>query len=88
MPAPRSTQRSEQFWTRRLPVLAGGLLDRTRLAKLDDDTVVRRRVGAVCERRSSPAGLRLLLGDRALTMPGWVEPAVEQLTQRRPGSGR
>lgn len=77
-------QRSERFWTRRLPTLAGGLLDRTRLTGLGDDSVVRRRAGAMCQQRLSPDGLRLLLGDRALTMPSWVAPAVTRLASGEP----
>ena len=71
--------RADQFWTKRLPTLAGGLLDRTRLGTLGDDTVVRRRAGAMCQQRSTDAGLRVFLGDRALTMPTWLAPAIEQL---------
>lgn len=77
-------QRADRFWTGRLPLLARGLLDRTRLAELDDDTVVRRRVGAACQQRLAPEGLRVFLGDRALTMPSWVAPAVERLASGVP----
>lgn len=76
--------RADQFWIKRLPTLAGGLLDRTRLNDLGDQTVVRRRAGAVCRQRSTEGGLRLFLGDRALTMPAWLQPAVEQLASGEP----
>jgi hypothetical protein len=65
-------------------LLASGLLDRTRLAELDDDTLVRRRDGAACQHRLAPEGLRVFLGDRALTMPSWVAPAVERLASGVP----
>jgi lysine-specific demethylase/histidyl-hydroxylase NO66 len=77
-------QRAERFWTRRLPTLAGGLLDRTRLADLSDETLVRRRAGAMYRAQITPAGLRLFLGDRALTMPEWVAPAADQLASGDP----
>ena len=72
-------QRAELFWTKRLPTLAGGLLDRARLGELDDDTVVRRRAAAMCRVRATAAGLRVFLGDRALTIPAWLAQSVEQL---------
>jgi len=72
-------QRAELFWTKRLPTLAGGLLDRARLGELDDDTVVRRRAAAMCRVRTTAAGLRVFLGDRALTIPAWLAQSVEQL---------
>lgn len=71
--------RSERFLTRRPPSLAGGLVDRTRLTTLDDATVVGRRAGAVCELRADGDRLVVLLGDRLLRMPAWVEPAVARL---------
>ena len=72
-------QRADRFWTNRLPTLAGGLLDRTRLSGLGDDTVVRRRERAMCRQRTTEAGLRVFLGDRALTMPSWLAPTIEHL---------
>jgi hypothetical protein len=77
-------QRAERFWTKRLPTLAGGLLDRTRLTGLSDDTIVRRRAGAMCRQRIDDERLRLFLGDRSLSMPGWVAPAVDLLASGDP----
>lgn len=74
-----ASSRSERFLTRRPPSLAGGLLDRTRLSALSDAAVVRRRAGAICETRVEGDVLVVLLGDRRLTMPAWVRPAVERL---------
>ncbi len=71
---------SDRFLTRRPPVLAGGLVDRTRLAGLADATTVRRRSGAICETRHDGDALVLLLGDRRMTMPRWLEPAVARLS--------
>lgn len=79
-PADVLGRRAERFLTGRPAVLAGGLVDRTRLDALGHDTVVRPRAGAFCTQRPTDDGrTRLLLGDRSLTMPDWVAPAVDQL---------
>ena len=70
---------TERFWTSRPPALGGALVDRVRLAALGEDSVVRRRRGAMCQRRRDRDVLVVWLGDRTLRMPAWVEPAVEQL---------
>lgn len=75
-----AVRRSERFLTRRPPGLAGGLVDRTRLPGLADATTVRRRCGAICETRHDGNTLVLLLGDRRVTMPRWLEPAVTLLS--------
>jgi hypothetical protein len=49
------------------------------LDKLDDATEVRRRPGATCRLRVSGDRLELVLGDRTLTMPASLEPAVRRL---------
>jgi hypothetical protein len=46
---------------------------------IDDETVVERRAGAICVVRPGPDGLRVLIGDRRLTMPSWVEPAMRKV---------
>ncbi len=68
--------RAERFLSTRNPVLRGALVDQMALDAIGDATELRRRAGAVCELR--PAGDRLvvLLGDRRLEMPGWLEPAM------------
>jgi bifunctional lysine-specific demethylase and histidyl-hydroxylase NO66 len=76
--------RTQRFWTGRPPALAGGLLDRVRLAGLDDESVVRRRAAAVFQLQLDPDALVLLLGDRLLRMPRWLQPAVERLAGRQP----
>lgn len=71
------------FLTHRPSLLRGGLGDRVRLAELDDGTRVRRRAGAVCELRGLREGrLRVLLGDRELRVPAWVEPAMREIAWR------
>lgn len=74
-----TVRRAERFLTRRPAGLAGGLVARTRLADLSDASIVRRRAGTFCEVRVDGDALVLLLGDRRLTVPGWLEPAVRTL---------
>jgi hypothetical protein len=45
-----------------------------------DDTVVERRPGSVCVVRPGRDDLQVLLGDRRLTMPSWVEPAMRRVS--------
>jgi hypothetical protein len=60
----------------RPPLLRGGLVALSRLASLDDRSVVRRREGSICEPTMRGGRLTVFLGDRALSMPGWCEPAI------------
>ena len=78
-PREHAVRRAERFLTRRPPALAGGLVDRVRLGRLDDDTVVRRRPAAMCQVRAEGDQLVLLLGDRKVQMPAWLAPAVDRL---------
>lgn len=67
----------ERFLTTRPPILRGGLSDRLRVSTLEDSDRVRRRPGSVCEIRAGGAGTtRVLLGDRELRVPEWLEPAI------------
>ena len=83
-PAALAAGGAERFWTSRPSALAGGLLDRVRLAALDEASVVRRRTGAVCRLHRDGDRLVALLGDRSLRMPAWVQPAVEHLVSGEP----
>jgi bifunctional lysine-specific demethylase and histidyl-hydroxylase NO66 len=67
------------FWAARVPTLHGHLQDLLDLDDVGDETPVRRRPGAVCAVRSGDGQVRIVLGDRTLTLPGWVEPAVRQV---------
>jgi hypothetical protein len=65
--------------TTRQPVLRGQM---NRLLELDQVTGtsrVRRREVSICVLESIDGELSVLLGDRELRMPGWVEPAVSLL---------
>ena len=66
----------ERFLSNRAQLARGTIAERAAPIVVDDDTVVARRPGAVCE--IAPRGDRLvvLLGDRRLEMPAWVERAM------------
>lgn len=67
----------DAFLTTRPRPLLGGLVDRVVLRDLDDETPLRRRPGAECELRARPDGqLGVLLGDREVRVPAWLEPAL------------
>jgi ribosomal protein L16 Arg81 hydroxylase len=68
-----------KFWANRPPPLEGQLRALLSLDELDDRTVLRRRPGATGRVRVTGGRLELLLGDRTLTMPATLEPAVRQL---------
>ena len=70
---------ANRFWTNRAPMLDGQLRQLLALDELDDATEVRRRPGATCRLRVSGDRLELVLGDRTLTMPASLEPAVRRL---------
>jgi hypothetical protein len=74
----------DRFLTSRHSMIPGGLVDLVRARELDDDTVVRRRAGSVCELRPGGDRLVVLLGDRELRMPVWLEPAMRSLAGRTP----
>jgi lysine-specific demethylase/histidyl-hydroxylase NO66 len=71
--------RTERFLTTRPPLLRGGLLDQAQLAELDDATHLTRRPGSICELRVRHDELVALLGDRRLTLPTWLEPAMRHV---------
>lgn len=82
-PAALSEDAAQHFWATRPPLLAGHLLQVLELDTIGDATVVRVRPGAVCRLRPRGDRLVCVLGDRRLTMPGWVEPAVRSVLERR-----
>jgi bifunctional lysine-specific demethylase and histidyl-hydroxylase NO66 len=71
--------RAEAFLSTRLPTVRGALVDRMSVGDLLDGTILRRRAGTVCEVRRSGDVVRVLLGDRRLDMPGWLEPAMRRI---------
>jgi hypothetical protein len=83
-PAELADDAADRFLTTRPPLVRGALVDVWRVRGLDDETVVRRRDGAVCELRPRGDRLRVLLGDRELRMPGWLEPAMRAVAALPP----
>lgn len=71
--------RAEAFLSTRLPLVRGALVDRMSVRDLNDRTLLRRRPGTICELRRSGEGLHVLLGDRRLDMPRWLEPAMRRI---------
>ncbi len=59
--------------------LGGGLLDRSALPGLADETVLIRRPGHPCSLRSHGDRLEVLLGDRVLDVPGRLRPALDRI---------
>jgi len=74
--------RIERFLSTRAPLLRGTLVEQLALDAIDDATPVRRRPGSVCELRSKGDRLVVLLGDRRLEMPAWLEPAMRGIAGR------
>ncbi|KAA1417864.1 cupin [Nocardioides humilatus] len=72
-----------RFLTSLPPRLAGGLVDGLALrGELDDSTRLRRRPGHPCVLSDDGEHLELLLGDRAMTVPRWIRPALEEIRAR------
>jgi ribosomal protein L16 Arg81 hydroxylase len=77
--APVAERATRRFWSNRPPPLRGQLRELLALDELDDATELRRRPGATCRLRVAGDRLEVLLGDRTLTMPAALEPALRQL---------
>jgi bifunctional lysine-specific demethylase and histidyl-hydroxylase NO66 len=75
-----ATTVSERFVARRAPSLGGQLLELARLDGIDDATVIGRRAGTSHALRVDDESLVLILGDRRLTLPAALEPAVRRLS--------
>ena len=68
--------RIRRFLSTRAQLLRGVLVQGQALDTIEDDTVLTVRPGAVCELLRDGDRLTVLLGDRRLDMPGWLEPAM------------
>ena len=75
-------RRADRFLSGRAQLAAGSISDRAAQFDIDDDSVVRRRPGSVCEVRVRDGGLVVLLGDRRVRMPIWLEPAMRRIVAR------
>jgi hypothetical protein len=74
-------ERRERFLSNRAQLARGTIAERAAPIVVDDDTVVARRPGAVCEIAPRGELLVVLLGDRRLEMPAWVERAMRLLAE-------
>ncbi|MFN2490413.1 MAG: cupin domain-containing protein [Actinomycetota bacterium] len=70
---------AERFWSGRPPLLTGQLQEVLAIDRLGDDSLVRRRAGAVCRLALEGDELVALLGDRRLSMPAHVEGVMRQI---------
>ncbi len=68
--------RIRRFLSTRAQLLRGVLMQGQALDTIGDDTVLTVRPGAVCKLERDRERLTVLLGDRRLDMPGWLEPAM------------
>jgi lysine-specific demethylase/histidyl-hydroxylase NO66 len=78
-PAAVAAGAADRFWSGRPPILTGQLQQLLGLDQIGEDTVVRRRPGAVCRLRQREDRLEVLLGDRALHMPARLAPVMEAI---------
>jgi hypothetical protein len=62
--------------TTRQPVLRGQIHRLLALDRTSDDSLVRRREGSICVLEMIDGQFSVLLGDRQLQMPRWLEPAM------------
>jgi hypothetical protein len=74
-------ERRERFLSTRAQLARGTIVERSAPVTVDDSTVVARRPDSVCEVATTPDRLVVLLGDRRLEMPTWVEPAIRQIAR-------
>jgi lysine-specific demethylase/histidyl-hydroxylase NO66 len=70
----------KRFLTSRPPRLPGGLRDV--LGTVEETTTLRRRPGHPCVLLDRGEQVEVLLGDRALTVPAWVRPALDVVRTR------
>jgi len=71
--------RVERFLSTRAQLARGTLSERATPLEVDDATRVRRRPDVLCELRTYGDLLVVLLGDRRLEMPAWLEPSMRRI---------
>lgn len=71
-----------RFLTTRPPRLSGGLRDVLDAGALGPTTRLRRRAGHPCVLLDRGEQVEVLLGDRSMTGPAWIRPALEQVRGR------
>jgi bifunctional lysine-specific demethylase and histidyl-hydroxylase NO66 len=72
-------ERRERFLSNRAQLARGTISERSAPISVDDATVVARRPGTVCELAVRADRLVVLLGDRRLEMPAWLERAMRPI---------
>jgi bifunctional lysine-specific demethylase and histidyl-hydroxylase NO66 len=72
-------RREEGFLSSRPQLARGAIAERSAPIVVEDATVVRRRPDAICEIRRRSDALVVLLGDRRLEMPQWLEPTMRRI---------
>ena len=72
----------KRFLTSRPPRLGGGLKDVLGREQVAATTRLRRRPGHPCVLLDRGDRIEVLLGDRALTVPAWIRPALEEVRAR------
>ena len=70
------SERWTEFLSSRASLLRGGLADQLELERIGDDSLLERRPDSVLVIRTLQDRLLVLLGDRRLEMPLWLEPAM------------
>lgn len=75
-------QEVRRFLTSRSSRLPGGLADVLAVTELADDTLLERRAGHPCVLLDGGDVVEVLLGDRALTVPARLRPAMEAVRAR------
>ena len=70
----------KRFLTSRPPRLPGGLHDV--LGTVEESTTLRRRPGHPCVLLDRGEQIEVLLGDRAMTVPAWIRPALDAVRAR------
>jgi bifunctional lysine-specific demethylase and histidyl-hydroxylase NO66 len=71
--------RFERFLSTRPPLIRGALVDQGALDGIADGSRLARRSGSICVIRVRGDRLVVLLGDRRLEMPAWLEPAMRRV---------
>jgi len=71
--------RFERFLSTRPPLIRGALVDQGALDGIVDGSRLARRGGSICVIRVRGDRLIVLLGDRRLEMPAWLEPAMRRV---------
>jgi hypothetical protein len=75
-------ERAGRFLSSRPQLARGAIASRASAIELDDAVEVMRRPGSVCELRRRSDALDVLLGDRRLVVPPWLEPAMRRIGER------